>query len=188
MTCARCKRCPGLRMAGFRKFQQTYCITHKVFIAVEVCTHLPCLFIQDLLMMTCTTQGSPSAAPLFTFLFEEWIYTDCVLFIKALKSARAQSIFSNCWPAGFLIGLFRDKPLCQRYGGWWGGLIRMESTHIFQSRKLWRFVIWISYVGCLQRCLAENWNGITGECAPNQYGVRNSRFWFKFSRPIFRPS
>ena len=55
MTCARCKRCPGLRMAGFRKFQQTYCITHKVFIAVEVCTHLPCLFIQDLLMMTCTT-------------------------------------------------------------------------------------------------------------------------------------
>jgi len=37
MTCARCKR-PGLRMAGFRKFQQTSCITHKVFIAVEVCT------------------------------------------------------------------------------------------------------------------------------------------------------
>jgi len=38
MTCARCKRCPGLRMAGFRKFQQTSCITHKVFLAVEVCT------------------------------------------------------------------------------------------------------------------------------------------------------
>ena len=41
MTCARCKRCPGLKMAGFRKFQQTSCITHhpslKVFIAVEVC-------------------------------------------------------------------------------------------------------------------------------------------------------
>ena len=38
MTCARCKHCPGLRMAGFRNFQQTSCITHKVFIAVEVCT------------------------------------------------------------------------------------------------------------------------------------------------------
>jgi len=38
MTFARCKRCPGLRMAGFRKFQQTSFITHKVFIAVEVCT------------------------------------------------------------------------------------------------------------------------------------------------------
>ena len=38
ITCARCKRCPGLRMAGFRKFQQTSFITHKVFIAVEVCT------------------------------------------------------------------------------------------------------------------------------------------------------
>jgi len=37
-TCARCKPCPGVRMAGFRKFQQTSCITHKVFIAVEVCT------------------------------------------------------------------------------------------------------------------------------------------------------
>ena len=48
MTYARCKRCPGLRMAGFRKFQQTSCITHKVFIAVEVCTNLPCLFTQDL--------------------------------------------------------------------------------------------------------------------------------------------
>jgi len=47
--CARCKR-PGLRMAGFRKFQQTYCITHKVFIAVEVCTpSIP--FTQDLLMI-----------------------------------------------------------------------------------------------------------------------------------------
>ena len=47
MTCAWCKRCPGLmRMAGFRKFQQTSYITHEVSIAVEVCTHLPCLFTQ----------------------------------------------------------------------------------------------------------------------------------------------
>jgi len=37
-------------MAGFRKFQQTSYITHEVSIAVEVCTHLPCLFTQDLLM------------------------------------------------------------------------------------------------------------------------------------------
>ena len=36
MTCARCKRCPVLRMAGFRKLQQTSCITQKVFIALEV--------------------------------------------------------------------------------------------------------------------------------------------------------
>ena len=47
MTCARCKRCPGLRMAGFMKFHR-----HLVSpIAVEVCTHLPCLLTQDLLMM-----------------------------------------------------------------------------------------------------------------------------------------
>ena len=41
MTCARCKRCLGLRMASFRKFQQISCITHKVCIAVEICTHQP---------------------------------------------------------------------------------------------------------------------------------------------------
>jgi hypothetical protein len=28
MTCVQCKRCPGWRMAGFRKFQQPSCITH----------------------------------------------------------------------------------------------------------------------------------------------------------------
>ena len=45
----------GIEIAGFRKFQQTSCITHKVFIAVEVCTQDDEL--HDL--------GSPSAAPLF---------------------------------------------------------------------------------------------------------------------------
>jgi len=30
-------------MAGFRRFQQTSCITHQVCIAVEVSIHLPCL-------------------------------------------------------------------------------------------------------------------------------------------------
>jgi len=46
-------------MACFRKFQQTSSITHKVFIAVEV--FLPCLFTQDLLMMTCMAKRVPQA-------------------------------------------------------------------------------------------------------------------------------
>ena len=45
MTCARSA------IENVRKSQQTSCITHKVFIAVEVCIHLPCLFTQDFLLM-----------------------------------------------------------------------------------------------------------------------------------------
>ena len=63
MTCARCKRCPGLRMAGFRKFQQTSCITHNVFIAVEDCT--PAMpFHTRLADDELHDLGSPSAAPM----------------------------------------------------------------------------------------------------------------------------
>jgi len=66
MTYARCKLYPRLKMAGFRKFQQTSCITHKVFIAAEVCT--PAMpfhtrLADDELLHDL---GSPSAAPLFT--------------------------------------------------------------------------------------------------------------------------
>jgi hypothetical protein len=52
-------------MAGFRKFQQTSCITHNVFIAVKF-VHLPYMpFHTRLADDELQDLGSPSAAQLF---------------------------------------------------------------------------------------------------------------------------